>query len=173
LKRKAHTCRTLDHSSSSCLLFHVVNNRLNYGSTFCSLALLLASLHVARCIVFCFFDPRSRWFTGAWQMNHGKATQGERAGHGGFCWEQSMHEGKRKYRSQLFRCSPPASNSTQQGRGGGWNMCKGNVEFSCRAAAPCIRRWLIINLKQREQSKYNYRLKRIAETSHKEAHQIQ
>jgi hypothetical protein len=52
-------------------------------------------------------------------------------------------------------------------------MCKGNVEFSCRAAAPCIRRWLIINLKQREQSKYNCKLKRKVETSHKEAHQIQ
>jgi hypothetical protein len=79
LKRKGHACRTMDHSSSGCLLFHVANSRLNYGSTFCSLALLLASLHVARCIVFCFFDPRSRWFTGAWQT---KLRQAIRCGKG-------------------------------------------------------------------------------------------
>jgi hypothetical protein len=40
---------------------------------------LLASLHVARCIIFCLFDPQSRWFTGAWQT---KLRQAIRRGKG-------------------------------------------------------------------------------------------
>jgi hypothetical protein len=59
---------------------HVVKNRLIYGNTFYSRALLLATLHVASDLVFCFFGPQSRWFTGTWQAALASRTWQEQSG---------------------------------------------------------------------------------------------